>query len=180
MSYLDKSGLKAIGTRWIHTDKGDAANPFVRARLVAQESKRVGELTRENASSTFAATPPLESLKFTLSRCTTGTSRQPADVSVLGFYDIRRVHRHSPARGTIVIKVTREDDECKSGYAIQDTAMYGTNDAAQCFDVASENTMTAMEFSTETFSPCLYPSSASDMSVFRHGDDFVVSWHENT
>ena len=47
--------------------------------------------------------------------------------------------------------------------------------AAQCFDVAIENAMTAMGFDTGKFSPCLYHSSAVDMSVFRHGDDFVVS-----
>ena len=33
-SYLDELGLKLIGTRWIYTKKGGAANPFVRARLV--------------------------------------------------------------------------------------------------------------------------------------------------
>ena len=53
--------------------------------------------------------------------------------------------------------------------------MYGTKDAAQCFDVASENAMTAMEFTTGTFSLCLNHSSAVAMSVFRHCDDFVVS-----
>ena len=62
-----------------------------------------------------------------------------------------------------------------SGFAVLDRAMRGTKDAAQCFDVAMGNAMTAMEFTTGTFSPCLFPSSAADMSVFRHGDDFVVS-----
>ena len=66
VSYLDKSGLKAVGTRWVYTNKGDAANPFSRARLVVQETTRVGELTPEDASSAFAATPPLESLKVML------------------------------------------------------------------------------------------------------------------
>ena len=42
------------------------------------------------------------------------------------------------------------------------------------FDVASENAMTAMGYDTGTFSPCLFHSSAVDMSVFRHGDDFVL------
>ena len=55
-----------------------------------------------------------------------------------------RAHFHSLARRTIVIKVPREDDEGRSGYAVLDKAMYGTKDAAQCFDVASENAMTAM------------------------------------
>ena len=54
-------------TRWVCTNKGDTANPFIRARPVAQEIKRVSGLTPEDASSTFAATPPLESLKVMLS-----------------------------------------------------------------------------------------------------------------
>ena len=35
--------------------------------------------------------------------------------------------------------------------------------------------MTAMRYDTSKFSPCLHHSSAVAMSVFRHGDDFVVS-----
>ena len=92
VSYLDKSGLKAFGTRWVYTNKGDAANPFVRARLVAQETKRVSELTPEHAISTFAATHPLESLKFMPSRCMTGDWRAPAEVKVLGFSDLSEAH----------------------------------------------------------------------------------------
>ena len=53
VSYLNKSFLKTIGTRWVYTKKGDAANPFIRPRLVAQESKKVSELTPEDASSIF-------------------------------------------------------------------------------------------------------------------------------
>ena len=56
-SYLDEAGLKTIGTRWIYTNTGDAANPF-------QETQRASELTPEDACSTFASTLPLESLKF--------------------------------------------------------------------------------------------------------------------
>ena len=29
VSYQDKSGLKPIGTFWVYTNKGDAANPFI-------------------------------------------------------------------------------------------------------------------------------------------------------
>ena len=74
-----------------------------------------------------------------------------------------------------MIKVPRADDECKSGYAVLDNAMYGTKDAAQCFDVATETVLTAVGFDTGTFPPCPYHSSAADMSVFRHVDDFEVS-----
>ena len=62
-----------------------------------------------------------------------------------------------------------------SGCTVLDKAMYGTKDAAHCFDVASENALIAMGYDTGQFSPCLYHSSAVGMSVFRHGDDFVVA-----
>ena len=176
VSYLDKSGLKAIGTRWVHTNKGDAANPFIRARLVAQETKTVSELAPEDSSSTFVATLPLESPKMMLSRCVNGKRRTPAEEKVLGLYDICRANFQSLARRTIVIKVPREDDECTSGYAVLDDAMYGTNDAAQCFDVASENAMTAMEYDTGTFSHCLYHSSAVDMCVCVCSDTATILW----
>ena len=72
VSYLDSAELKAIGTGWIYANENDAAHPFVRARLVAQETKKVSELTPKDANSrTFAATPPLKCLKFILSRCMT-------------------------------------------------------------------------------------------------------------
>ena len=74
-----------------------------------------------------------------------------------------------------MIKVPREDDECTSGYAVLDKAMYGTKDAAQCFDVASENAMTAMGYDTGKVSPCMYHASAAAMSVFTHDEDLVVS-----
>ena len=96
-----------------------------------------------------------------------GKGRAFAEEKVLGFYDIIKTHFQSPARRTIVINVPREDVENTSGYAILDTAMYGTKDAAQSFDVASENAMTAMGYDSGKFSPLLYHSSATDMIVFR-------------
>ena len=119
---------------WVFTNKGDAANPLKATGtrwVFLSEQGWLRWRTRECASSTFAATPPLESLKVMLSRCMTGKRRTPAEEKVLGFYDISRAHLISPARRTIVIKVPKEDDECTSGYAVLDKAMYETKDAAQ-------------------------------------------------
>ena len=123
-------------------NKCDASNPFIRARLAAQETKRVRELTHQTRAARLRRRP-LESPKVMLSQCMTGKRRALADEKVLGFYDISRAHFHSLARHTIVTKVPREDDECTSGYAVLDKSMYGTKDAAQCIDVASENALTA-------------------------------------
>ena len=37
---VNDQGLTPIGTRWVFTNKGDTEHPFIRARLVAQETKR--------------------------------------------------------------------------------------------------------------------------------------------
>ena len=47
-----ETGKKPIGTRWVDTNKGDATNPKVRSRLVAQE------IHRSKMPELFAATPP--------------------------------------------------------------------------------------------------------------------------
>ena len=76
VSYLDKSGLKAIGTRWVYTNKGDAANPFIRARACCARNSLM------------------------LSRCMTGKRRAFAEER---FWDsttsVRRIS-HNPARRT--------------------------------------------------------------------------------
>ena len=54
---------KIIATRWIDTDKGDAENPNYRSRLVGREIKT------DERPDLFAATPPLESLRYIISKC---------------------------------------------------------------------------------------------------------------
>ena len=80
---------------------------FSEPRWTTQES----ELTPEDASNTFAATPPLEGLRFMLDRCMSGARREPARVRVLGLYDPSRVHVHSKARRTLVIRGRSFSDE---------------------------------------------------------------------
>ena len=53
-------------------EQGDTEHPFIRARLVAQETKRTTKMDLTDASMTFAATPPVEGFRFLLSRAMTG------------------------------------------------------------------------------------------------------------
>ena len=62
---VKEQGLTPIGTRWVFTNKGD---PFIRARLVAQETKRT---TKMDLTATSAATPLVEGFRFLLSRAMT-------------------------------------------------------------------------------------------------------------
>ena len=52
--------------------------------------------------------------------------------------------------------------------------MHGTKDAAQCFDMYCERTMEQLNYRVGVFNPCLFRRAVNDLSVFRHGDDFVV------
>ncbi|CAK0879940.1 unnamed protein product, partial [Prorocentrum cordatum] len=65
---FEKTGRAPIGTRWVDVNKGDENRPEYRSRIVAQELKKL-----EDRDDTFAATPPLEALKFIFSLCMTET-----------------------------------------------------------------------------------------------------------
>ena len=65
-----KLGAKVITTKWIDTNKGSNTEPNYRSRLVGRE------LNLSDRPDLFAATPPLESLKYVVSRCASSQYRQ--------------------------------------------------------------------------------------------------------
>ena len=76
---LSQKGSKIIGTRWVLSNKNDALDPDVRARLVAQE------INVFNDESAYAATPPLESKRLLLSQWAAEKTRNgaPLNLSVI-------------------------------------------------------------------------------------------------
>ena len=93
---------------------------------------------------------------------------------VLGFYDISRAHFHSPVRRVIYIIPPKEDSNIKTGCARLLKSMYGTRDAAQCFDAYCEKSMSSLGFRVGEFSPCIYSHAERTLVCYRHGDDFVL------
>ena len=65
-------GRAPISVRWVDVNKGDNANPNVRSRLVARQIRGPGE------ESTFAPTPPLETLRTIISMAATDLPGRPA------------------------------------------------------------------------------------------------------
>ena len=109
-------------------------------------------------SMTFAATPPVEGFRFLLSRAMTGEKkRDPQDELVIA----------------VAIRM-QGDPSCPSGIAMVNRAIYGTKDAAQCFDSYCERTMEKLDCNVGVFNPCLYTHLVKDVSVLRHGDDFAT------
>ena len=111
-------------------------HPFIRARLVAQETKRT----------------------------TSETKRNPQEELVIAFFDISRAHFHS--RRKVAIRM-QGDPSCPSGTAMLNRAMYGTKDAAQCFDSHSVRTMEKLDYNIGVFNPCLHKHPVKDVSVLR-------------
>ena len=103
---VKEQGLTPIGTRWVFADKGDSEHPFIRARLVAQETKRTTKMDLTDTSMTFTATPPVEGFRFLLSRAMTGEKKRiPQEELVTAFFDISGAHFHSSVRRKEAIRV---------------------------------------------------------------------------
>ena len=77
-----RTGGKIVGTRWVDINKGDSESPVYRSRFVARE------LNTGRNDDLYAATPPLEALRFVVSHAaTTTTSGKRREVMVA---DVRR------------------------------------------------------------------------------------------
>ena len=118
------NGEKVIGTRWIDCNKGDTTREDLRSRLVAQETRRVSSIADGDIAATFAATPPLEALRFLLSLAMT-LPRQNGEDWVLVFIDISRAHPHCDVRRRIVVELPAEAGYSKDFVGVLAKCLYG-------------------------------------------------------
>ena len=65
------TGKKPTKVRWVDVNKGDAESPNVRSRIVAKDFKV------DARPDLFAATPPLEYLRYLVSRCASSQLGRP-------------------------------------------------------------------------------------------------------
>ena len=113
-------------------NKWDATHMQVRSRLVAKEFKWLGPFL----AGTFAATPPLEALRYCLSFMATvhRVNGRRVELKML-VIDVSRAHFHPYASREVYIEVPPEDPEASGdqvGMLLR--TMYGTRDAAAHFD----------------------------------------------
>ena len=114
------TGKGPLGVRWIDLNKGDEESPEYRCRLVCQEV-RISVMQKW-----FAATPPLECLKYFASKQRTGGRSRWA---VMIFIDVVRAHWRAKATRPLFINLPPEDaEEGKCGKL--NFSMYSTKDAA--------------------------------------------------
>ena len=116
---------KLIKTRWIDTDKGDAENPNYRSRLVGREIKT------DERPDLFAATPPLESLRYMISKC--ASNRGGKGRYCILSSDIKRAYFYAKASRPVFIEIPVEDRQPGDGHMVGklNLSLYGARDAAQ-------------------------------------------------
>ena len=153
---------RVIPTKWVLTNKDDAQNVEVRARLVACEAK--GAASSE--PTLFAATPPLEALRCLVSWAAADRTR------VLDFVDMRRAHLDGSARRDLYVRLPTE---AGGGVAKLERCHYGTRDAAACWEACFAEAMEKLVFEQGRSSHCFFRHAGRDVTTFVHGDDFATA-----
>ena len=158
--------------KWVDTNKGTEEVPNYRSRLVGREIKT------DERPDLFAATPPLESLKYVLSLCAS-TEEGPEPHRILSV-DVKRAYFYAPAKRPIFIELPVEDRHPgeEDMVAQLNLSLYGTRDAAQNWTQEYTRALKAAGFTTGKTSPCNFYHKATGMALSVHGDDFIVSGTE--
>ena len=157
-----ETGAGPIGSRWININKGDEQRPNYRSRLVIQEIRHSG------IEAIFAATPPLESIRFLLSLQHSSTEK----LKVM-FIDIRRAHWTAAIQRKVYVRLPK--DVCDAALCGRlNKAMYGCRDAAQCWEMEITDFFTSCGFTPGVGSPVLFVNLVRDLRVSIHGDDITA------
>lgn len=161
-----ETGAGPIGSRWININKGDEQRPNYRSRLVIQEVRHSG------IEAIFAATPPLESIRFLLS-----LQRSTTEKLKVMFIDIRRAHWTAAIQRKVFVRLPQEVcDPSLCGRL--NKAMYGCRDAAQCWEMEITDFFTTYGFTPGIGSPVLFTNLVRDIRVSIHGDDITALGRE--
>ena len=158
-------GKKIIKLRWIDVNKMDAANPLIRSRLVAKE---YNDHVDPNL---FAATPPIEALRYLLSKAaTTGRGKKAVMLN-----DVSRAFFNAKVTREVYIQLPAEDvgPGEKDLVGRLNLCLYGTRDAAMNWQECVAEHLTSIGFQRGKAFPSLYHHKEKDIYTLIHGDDYV-------
>ena len=162
--------MKVISTKWIDTNKGDIDEPNYRARLVGRE------IATHKRDDLFAATPPLESLRYIVSRCASNQYHADATkkFSIMS-NDIKRAYFYAPSTRPVYILIPDEDREAEDEGRVGqlNLSLYGTRDAAMNWTKTFTDHLTGIGFERGTACPCNFYHPSRDVSLTVHGDDYT-------
>ena len=169
---IKATGKKPIRGRWIDINKGDDLMEMYRSRYVVQEIRgHHGGAEREGL---FAAMPPIEGLRMLISHVMSRKGQVGCPLKLM-FIDISKAYLHADViRDDIYVDLPLEMGiPHKCGRLRK--ALYGTREAAKCWEVEYCKTLAAMGFKRGRCNPCMFLHASRDLRVLVHGDDFTVS-----
>ena len=115
-----------VGGRWVLCNKGNATQPKVRARHVANEVNHYDD------AQYFAATPPLESIRLLLSKF---AQRSKANPNLkLGFLDVTKAYFHASPTRSVYVRVPKRTGLPPGIYGKLKRCCYGTRDAGALWE----------------------------------------------
>ena len=123
---------------------------------MVQETARVSSIAPGDIEATFAATPPLEALRFLLPLAmtfpppTSSFSQDGPDDWVIVFIDISRARPHCETLRKIVIELPEEAGYDKSYVGVLKKCLYGIMDEPQAFELKAADVMCGFGFYTRT------------------------------
>ena len=158
-------GKKVIKLRWIDVNKMDALNPMIRSRLVAKE------YNDHIDPNLFAATPPIEALRFLLSKAATAGQVEKAVM----LNDVSRAFFNAKVTREVYVQLPAEDVEPGEEGMVGrlNLCLYGTRDAAMNWQECVAEQLTKIGFSRGKAFPSLYYNAEMDIHTLVHGDDYV-------
>ena len=150
---IETTGRPPIRGRWVDINKGDDANTNYRSRYVAREIKSLhGGNSREG---TFAAMPPLESLKLLLSKVASRAGLGGSTHKVL-FIDISKAYLQADVLDPNIFVDLPPEMELPQSCARLRKALYGTCEAAKCWEAEYTKCMVDLGFKPGKSCPCLF------------------------
>ena len=160
---LRDTGKPPIKVRWVDRNKKDDANPQYRSRIVAKEIK-----TYANPE-LFAATPPVEYVKFLLS-CAASSQWGKRRTRVM-IQDVKKAYFFAPATRNIYVDIPLEDrepgDEGKCALLLR--SLYGTRDAAFNWAQCYTKELLTLGFKKGATSPCTFWHPQRGIRLAVHG-----------
>ena len=163
-------GKNPISTKWVDTDKSHGIGEMlVRSRWVARDFKEKGEKDRDDL---FSATPPLELIRYMLSR--QATRRADGRERKTLYIDVKKAHVIAKCTQDVYVELPEEaevePDEC--GKLIY--WLYGCRPAARAWEENYAALLESVGFKRLVTSPVAFYHPERDTAAVVHGDDFIV------
>ena len=124
-----------------------------------------------NRPDLFAATPPIENIKYLISRV--ASSQKGPKKTLLMVQDVKKAYFFAPATRRVFIELPPEDYE-PGKVGLLKKSLYGTRDAALNWTTAYTSVLVQkMGFVQGKATPCAFFNEKLQARTVVHGDDFV-------